>query len=311
MEYVVGNDYEFYGKIDSINPSTYETYPVIISNENCEKVVLRATPDMSFSNNKVYYFKCTAINFKERVHLQINEFTFIDDIELSIEERNSVMVKFYEYAPVPINELQTYIESKINSIENEVIKKITTNIYEKYKSNFYLYPAGTKLHHSYISGLAFHTKSMLAISEGLINEYPLVSKDLVYAGILLHDVAKTLEFTCYEGAEYSKEGKLIGHISLAFREIEKEAVKLGLENTEEVLMLQHVILSHHYHGNFGSPKRPMMIEALIVHLVDNIDSKMRVVSEELSQVNVGEFTDMIQVCDKEKYYRHKLNIDKE
>ena len=75
------------------------------------------------------------------------------------------------------------------------------------------------MHHSYISGLAFHTKSMLAISDSLINEYPLVSKDLVYAGILLHDVAKTLEFTCYEGAEYSKEGKLIGHISLAFREV--------------------------------------------------------------------------------------------
>ncbi len=305
-ELVVGNDYNFYAKVETINNSTYDTYSIVAITLDNERYVLRAKKEEIINVNKVYYFETTGIEFKDRVHLLINNFTFVDDMNLNSEERDRIMINFYDYAPAPINELRMNIEKYLNEITNDILKTVTLNIYNRYKNDFYLYPAGVKIHHPYITGLAYHTNSMLNIADGMIKEYD-ASKDLVYAGIILHDILKVKELSCYEGAEYSTEGRLLGHIAMSFREVALEAEKIGAKDSEEILLLEHVILAHHYSGNYGSPKRPMILEALIVHFVDDIDSKMRVVTEELDKVIEGEFTDMILACDRERYLKHKLS----
>jgi 3'-5' exoribonuclease len=141
----------------------------------------------------------------------------------------------------------------------------------------------------------------------MIHVYPFLNQDLIIAGIILHDVTKILEFDTYEGSEYTLQGKLVGHITLGANEIALTAKKLGFSELEEVMLLEHIILSHHYYGNFGSPKKPNIAEALMIHFIDNIDSKVAVLGEALSEVDAGSFTESLGVLDKERYYKHKLS----
>ena len=97
---------------------------------------------------------------------------------------------------------------------------------------------------------------------------------------------------------------------MAIKELEVHAEKLNVRGSEEALLLQHMILSHHYFPHFGSPKKTNIPEALILHFIDNIDSKMTVLKETLDQVEPGEFTSPIGVLDREKYYKAKCTNKK-
>ena len=93
---------------------------------------------------------------------------------------------------------------------------------------------------------------------------------------------------------------------MGVKAIEVAASKLGHLGSEEALLIEHMVLSHHYYGNYGSPKKPMIPEALVLHFIDNIDSKMTVLQEVLDQTSPGEFTSPIAVVDREKFYKSKL-----
>ncbi len=296
----------FYAKIETINNTTYETNTLRVLAENKEGYTLRIDENAKVKLNSVYEFICKPIIFKEREQLEVLEHTHIDDADITFERRQELMSAFYEYSPVDSNISKDIIESYLETLENKVIKDITMFIYKKHKRNFYLYPAATKFHHAYIGGLSYHTSTMMKLIDGFMNVYPFLNKDLLIAGILLHDVLKVEELSNYAGPEYTKEGKLLGHITMGVKEIELVAHELGHLKTEEVLLLQHMILSHHYYGNYGSPKKTNIPEALILHFIDNIDSKMTVLKETLEQVEQGEFTAPIPVLDREKYYKSKL-----
>jgi len=307
MNYEIGQKVDFFGKVEALNPSTYDTVAINVETEAREKVVVRIPAQAPVQVNKLYWFECVAINFKEKIHLRADVFLPLADKKVDDDVKERLFRTFYQYAPVNLREIREAIESRLAKIENPVIGAITRDLYDKFSEDFYLYPAATKFHHAYISGLAYHTASMLRLADGFLAVYPFLNVDLVYAGIILHDLTKTLEFDSYEGSEYTIQGKLIGHISLTTNEIALCAVRLGLEAAEETMLLEHIILSHHYYGNFGSPKRPAIAEALVIHLVDNVDSKVTVVGEELAKTPAAGFTEPIGVLDKERYFKHKLS----
>jgi len=147
---------------------------------------------------------------------------------------------------------------------------------------------------------------MLRLSKAYISIYPHLNKDLIVAGIVLHDLMKTKEIKAYTG-EYTVEGKLLGHISMVTSEVAKTAEKLGYSEKEETLLLEHIVLSHHEQSFYGSPKRPQIIEALIVHLCDMADAKVEPTIEALGKTLIGEFSEPIPVNDKEKYLKHSLS----
>jgi 3'-5' exoribonuclease len=294
---------QFYAKVETINTTTYDTFTVRVLKENKEGETLRVHEDYKLTVGAVYLFSCNPILFKEKEQLQVEEFTHIDDVEISFERRQELMRAFYEYSPVDSTITRSIIESYLSKIENIVIKDITSDIYNRYQKEFYLYPAATKFHHAYIGGLSYHTSTMMRLLDGFIEVYPFLNMDLLVAGVFLHDVCKTVELSNYAGPEYTKEGKLLGHITMGVKLIEGVALKLGYEKTEEVLLLEHMVLSHHYYGNYGSPKKTNIPEALVLHFVDNIDSKMTVLEETLKQTEKGEFTTPIGVLDREKYYK--------
>ena len=302
----VGNKFSFYGKILQKNNSTYDTYPVNVETENQENIIVRIPEDLEISINKIYFFETETIQFKDKVHYLAKSVKLLGEMNENDARKEELLKLFYHYAPVEIEKIKKYIDQVINSIDNKVLKDITLEIYNKYKEDFYLYPAATKFHHAYISGLAYHTHSMLRLAKGFFEVYPFLNEDLVNAGIVLHDICKIFEFDSYEGSEYTIKGKLIGHITMGASLIDQVATKLGYQDAEETMLLQHIIISHHYYGNFGSPRKPNIAEALIIHFIDNIDSKTTVLGEELNIVETGHLTGSIGVLERERYYKHKL-----
>ncbi|MBN2877943.1 MAG: HD domain-containing protein [Bacilli bacterium] len=302
----VGKEYKFYGKVLQKNESTYDSFPVNVLTDESENVIVRIQKDEEVSLNKIYYFETVAVQFKERVHFEVKSHTILGEMEISDAKKESLLKFFYHYAPIEIEGIKKDIDSIIEQLENPVLKAITQTIYNRFKEEFYLYPAATKFHHAYISGLAYHTHSMLKLAEGFFHVYPFLSRDLVNSGTILHDICKIFEFDSYEGSEYTIKGKLIGHITMGANLIDSVAKDLGYEDAEETMLLQHIIISHHYYGNFGSPRKPNIAEALIIHFIDNIDSKTTVLGEELNLVEVGHLTSSIGVLERERYYKHKL-----
>ena len=304
--YENGQKYEFFAKILQINDSTYETIPMIVLTEKNENVTLRIKEKDHFSLGKIYYFQTEGIIFKEKVHLEVLSFQKLSELELSETKREKLLKFFYNHAPIDTVKVAKEIDKVIAGLKNPVIKQVTERIYHDNKNEFLLYPAATKFHHAYISGLAYHTSSMLKLAKGFLEVYPWLNQDLLYAGIILHDICKIFEFDSYLGSNYTIKGKLIGHISMGVSLLERVAHELGFQDKEEIMLLEHILLSHHYYGNFGSPKKPNIAEALVIHFIDNIDSKVCVLGEELDLIEKGELTPPIAVLDREKYYKHKL-----
>lgn len=129
-------------------------------------------------------------------------------------------------------------------MKNPKIQRITRHVLKKHEAEFMTYPAATRNHHDYVSGLIDHVVSMLKLGKALADLYPSLNKDLLYAGIILHDIGKVIELSGPIGTQYTIEGNLIGHISIMVNEISKAADELEVSG-EEVMLLQHMVLSHH------------------------------------------------------------------
>lgn len=187
-------------------------------------------------------------------------------------------------------------------MENPNIQRITRHLLKKHEGAFKTYPAATRNHHDYVSGLIDHVVSMLKLGKSLAELYPSLNKDLLYAGIILHDVGKVIELSGPIGTQYTIEGNLIGHISIMVNEISKAADELEISG-EEVMLLQHMVLSHHGKEEWGSPKRPMLKEAEILHYIDNIDAKMNMLDRALGKTKPGEFSERIFPLENRSFYK--------
>jgi 3'-5' exoribonuclease len=209
---------------------------------------------------------------------------------------------FLEVAPMKREEMIDKITQYIFEMKNPNIQRITRHLLKKYQNEFLEYPAATKNHHEYISGLAYHVVSMLDLAKAIANLYPSLDKDLLYAGVILHDLGKVIELSGPISTTYTVAGNLLGHISIMVNEIGKAAEHLGITG-EEVVVLQHMVLSHHGKAEWGSPKPPMVKEAEILHYIDNLDAKMNMLDRALEKVKPGEFTEKIFALDNRSFYK--------
>ncbi|WP_226038017.1 3'-5' exoribonuclease YhaM [Aquibacillus saliphilus] len=209
---------------------------------------------------------------------------------------------FIEKAPVEKEELSERITEIIFEMENSNLQRIVRFFIKKYQDALMTYPAAVKNHHEYVSGLAYHIVSMLNLAKELKGLYPAINKDLLYAGIILHDLGKMKELSGVTAPSYTLEGKLIGHIPIMVEEIGQAAKELQIE-TEEVTILQHMVLSHHGKAEWGSPKPPLVREAELLHLIDLIDAKMNMLNRSLEKIKPGEFTDRLFAMDNRSFYK--------
>ena len=188
-------------------------------------------------------------------------------------------------------------------------KAITTTILNEKKDLLINCPAAFKLHHAMIGGLMLHTMSIVRMAEEICRIYPNINKDLLLAGAILHDVAKTWEFSLGKTGlvkGYSTEGELIGHLVKGAMYVEEAGKKLNISR-EKTVLLEHMILSHHGVPEYGSPVRPMFLEAEILSALDTLDAEIYEFNSATSKAEPGKFTERQWSLDNRKLYNHGLS----
>lgn len=214
---------------------------------------------------------------------------------------------FKEKPPINVDNVREYMEQMLFKIENATWQRVVRALYRKYNKEFFTYPAAKTNHHAFESGLAYHTATMVRLADSIGDIYPELNKSLMFAGIMLHDLAKVIELSGPDNTEYTIRGNLIGHISLIDEELTKILAELNIDDTkEEATVLRHVILSHHGQLEYGSPVRPRIMEAEIIHMIDNIDANMMMMTTALNRVNEGEMTNRIFAMDNRSFYKPNI-----
>ena len=243
---------------------------------------------------EIYIVSGVIKDYQGKKQFNVSDFRIALDSEVDKES-------FYEYAPLSKVELQSKISGYINKIKNPILNKIVITTLKKYVEDYFEYPAAVSIHHNFIHGLAYHVYSMLVLSDAYLKQYPYFNRDLVYAGIILHDIGKVQELSGSKGVEYTKKGNLLGHITIGANIVSGVCEGLGVANTEEATCLLHMIIAHHGELEFGSPKEPLMAEAALLYFLDFSDSRFASLEKYYRSTNKGEYTDQIFAFNKKFY----------
>lgn len=201
------------------------------------------------------------------------------------------------------------IMKRVSAFEDKELKLIVSDIINDKKDLLITFPAALRLHHAMLGGLLFHTMSMVRMAEEICRIYPNINRDLLLSGIILHDVAKTWELETNETGlvkGYTAGGELIGHLVKGAMFVEETAKKHKISG-EKVMLLEHMILSHHGQPEFGSPVRPMFLEAHILSSLDALDASIFEINHATQKAEAGSFTDRQWALDNRKLYNHGLS----
>jgi 3'-5' exoribonuclease len=144
-------------------------------------------------------------------------------------------------------------------------------------------PAAKQLHHAWLGGLLEHVVSLCTLADRVAPHYPLIDRDLLLTGVILHDIGKVRELSWEIGFEYTVEGMLLGHIQIGAALAERTIDSLPAFPPKLKTLVLHMILSHHGKLEFGSPKLPMIPEALVLNFIDDLDAKLQAVSSEFEK----------------------------
>lgn len=229
----------------------------------------------------------------------------VDKFRLALENDKFDMSMLMPCAPEPPQNMMDYILNRADAIVDKELKALVLLRLEQARDKIYYYPAAQKLHHAERSGLLHHTSTMLRTAQALCEIYPQLDGDLLAAGVILHDLCKLEELSADEMgvvSEYTVEGQLLGHLVQGVSALGRAAEKLGTRK-ELVLMLQHMILSHHDLPEYGSPRRPMFPEAEVLHIIDLLDARMFEMDYALKNTAPGGFTERIWSLERKLYKR--------
>ena len=247
---------------------------------------------------KVYDFDMEIIKYKNNLQAKVLKVLPLPQADIDMEQ-------FVFRSPISKDNLRSSIQEGLSLIENDNIARIVSGALNYYANDVYEYPAAAKIHHNFIGGLATHTSGMIKIAVALCSIYPSIDRDLLLAGVILHDLGKIEELSSPVVTEYTKEGKLLGHISIMDARLLQIGNELDLADSEELLLLRHMVLSHHGQLEFGSPVRPETMEAEILNLIDNIDARINTIEKALADVKEGEFTQKLFSMENRVFYKHK------
>lgn len=191
-----------------------------------------------------------------------------------------------DYFPVTsknIPDMTARVKKLVSDIKNEYLKALLSQFFmdEDFMKRFSQHSAAKSVHHGYIGGLLEHTLSVAELCLMCAQHYPFVNKDLLISGALLHDIGKTSELSAFPYNDYTDDGQLLGHIVIGTVMIEEKLKQIPDFPQKLRAELIHIILSHHGELEFGSPKKPALMEALILSFADNMDAKVETMYEAL------------------------------
>ena len=264
---------------------------------NAKKWEVDGKDDEIFVVGNIVGVNVEILKYRDNLQAKVLSATKLNEEEIDV-------TRFIKLPPIPKEELEKRFNDLVSSIKDEDCKKLLNYFVDKYHHKLYTAPAATSVHHEFSSGLLMHSLYIAEVCDFLVTKYGDINRDLLITGALLHDFGKMVELEGPAVYKYSLEGKLLGHISIMCAEIRDAANKLGI-TSETPVLLEHMILSHHGKLEFGSPVLPLTKEALILSIVDLLDSKIMIVSKALEDTEPGEFTQRIFHLDNCSFYKPK------
>lgn len=192
---------------------------------------------------------------------------------------------YLKAAPRPAAEMKAELWALVESLPDADYRRLVSAALSSPRvgDRFYLSPAAKSFHHAHLHGLLQHSLSVGQLAAGTAEHYPRLNPSLLVAGALLHDLGKIWEFTPPPKVDYTSLGRLKGHLAMGSEFLADVAAELADFPDEKLAILQHLILSHHGEPEFGAPVRPQLLEALVLHHLDNIDAKVEAIDAFLGQ----------------------------
>ncbi|MFZ0482488.1 MAG: HD domain-containing protein [Desulfobacterales bacterium] len=170
---------------------------------------------------------------------------------------------------------------RMDSITTDYLKALIDAFFKdkEFVNKFKTAPAAKKMHHAYIGGLLEHTLSMTSLADKIAGHYSGINRDLLLSGTILHDIGKIDEFEYQFKIDYSDKGRLLNHIVIGLKMVDEKLSEIKYFPEDQVLLLKHLIVSHHGTREFGSPEPPKTIEAVLLNYIDEIDSKVNAIRD--------------------------------
>ena len=305
-EMKVGDVVEFYGLIEDLklrhtpNQTSYYSANLSDGTTQVDARIWDVNLKKDLENGKVYRFNARINEYGGKMQFVVTAIADVEDGEVNLNE-------FYRSSPLTEAELREGLKGYMRKVDNPILRELIVSLIKDVEDEYFTYPAAVSMHHNYLNGLAYHTFSMARLADQVIINYPAINKNLLYAGVLLHDIGKTKELTSKISPVYSLDGSLLGHIVIGMNMISVKAKELGYEDSEEVKMLLHLIAAHHGELEYGSPKEPQTIEALALHLIDLMDSKLAAVLPDVDAAEPGTFTQGIPSLGRRMIYVPKID----
>jgi 3'-5' exoribonuclease len=220
--------------------------------------------------------------YNGRINLKIND----------IWQEKEANVDYRDFLPTTKRDVEACyrkLKQTAHSVR-EPLAALVTAFFDNsaFERQFKLAPAGVRAHHAYLGGLCIHTYDMLTAAEALCELNSDLDKDLLLAGVLLHDIGKIREYEYTRTIDNTDEGKLLGHIVIGTRMIEREIERIPRFPEKLACKLLHMVISHHGFMEYGSPRRPLFLEAEILHQLDNLNAKRAMYEEVAARSNAGE-----------------------
>ncbi len=223
----------------------------------------------SFEQGDVVWVKGFVQLFHSRKQIILHEIRKASDDEFDMSELVSDMSAHS----------RRYLDdllSIVADLKNDFIRKMLQSTLEDeaISASLMKAPAAKTIHHAYSGGLIEHVHSIVKIMDAIAAHYPYLDRDLLIFGAIYHDIGKIFELDLAEGIHYTNSGRLVGHMALACEMIDQKAAAIPWFPQDLKDILKHIVLSHHGKLEFGSPKLPMILEAIVVSMIDDLDSKM-------------------------------------
>ena len=222
--------------------------------------------------------------------------SFNNTLQLKVARIREADAKEYtasDYVPVSKNDIEKMfaeLKEKIKSVKNPFLNKLLTAIFIddfEFQTTFKASSAAKTVHHGFLGGLLEHTLGVVKLCEHFCANYSSLNHDLLITSALCHDIGKTRELSAFPANDYTDEGQLVGHIVIGVGILKTQIDKIPGFPKKLSNELIHCILSHHGELEYGSPKKPALIEALALNLADNADAKMETFIELLAQGQDG------------------------
>jgi 3'-5' exoribonuclease len=192
-------------------------------------------------------------------------------------------------SPFDSESLLEEVKNTARSLEPSELAQLVAEILDRHGDAVKTFPAARMIHHAYRGGLIEHICSVTRKVEAILKLEKNINRGIALAGAILHDIGKILELSPAGGGR-TPEGRLIGHLILGVSLVRDTAVEQGVADRPWLQEVEHILLSHHGETQFGSPVRPLTREAILVHFVDNLDAKLKIINEALESVELDGFT---------------------